>query len=409
MKNQLLFLIAAILSLNGYSQISFENGYYIDNNNQKIDCLIKNMDWLNNPTEFEYKLSENSEPQIATAASVKEFGVNNLSKYINRTVNIDRTGGVLNNLGYEKNPVFNKETLFLKVLVESKSNLYEYIDGNLRIYFYTKEDSNIEQLISKNYKISDGKIGKNNSFRQQLWNDLKCPNFKLSKIERINYNKNELVKFFTEYSQCHNDELIDFEPKQKRDAFNLTIRPRLNNSSSAVTSAVSYSRNTNLGSKMGFGAGLEAEIILPFNKNKWAIALEPTYQSFKSEKTINNVSNVSGGILITSIDYSSIEVPLSLRHYLFLNKDSKLFINASYVFDFNSKSSYVELRRADNSILNTLEVKTSYNLAFGIGYKLYDTYSVEMRYLTSRELLGGYNSWSADYKTLSIILGYSLF
>ena len=71
-----------MLSFNSYSQISFEKGYYIDNDNKKINCLIKNIDWMNNPTEFEYKLPENDNSKRITIRSVKEFGVYNSSKYI---------------------------------------------------------------------------------------------------------------------------------------------------------------------------------------------------------------------------------------------------------------------------------------------------------------------------------------
>ena len=53
-----LFLVFPILATNCCAQISFEKGYYIDNSNQKVDCLIKNVDWKNNPTSFEYKLSD---------------------------------------------------------------------------------------------------------------------------------------------------------------------------------------------------------------------------------------------------------------------------------------------------------------------------------------------------------------
>ena len=47
--------------MNCFAQISFEKGYFINNANQKTNCLIKNQDWKDNPTEFEYKLDENSE------------------------------------------------------------------------------------------------------------------------------------------------------------------------------------------------------------------------------------------------------------------------------------------------------------------------------------------------------------
>jgi hypothetical protein len=337
MKKRILFLFITVLSLNCYSQISFEKGYYIDNTNQKINCLIKNIDWKNNPTEFEYQLSENSESKKTTIKSIKEFGIDNISKYVRSTVNIDRSSESINNLSNDKNPVFQEEELFLKVLVEGKATLYQYIDSNLKRFFYNKENSNIEQLIFKSYKTTDNNVGKNNKFKQQLWVDLKCPNFKMSKIENVQYKKNSLVRFFTEYSKCYNNELINFEPKQKRDIFNLTIRPRINSSSLTIPNSVFNSRDIDFENKIGFGFGLEAEFILPFNKNKWAIAIEPTYQSFKSKKT-TNVTNVSGGVLIASVDYSSIEVPVSLRHYFFLNNSSKIFINASYIFDLSSKS-----------------------------------------------------------------------
>ena len=401
MNKQLLFLLIAILSLNCYSQISFEKGYYIDNANQKTNCFIRNIDWANNPTKFEYKLFENGESKKATIKSIKEFSIYSISKYIRSTVNIDRSSENINKLSTDRNPIFNEEELFLKVLVEGKSNLYEYTDGNLNRYFYTKANSDIEQLIFKSYKTIEITVGKNNRFRQQLLFNLKCPNFKMSKIESINYNKNDLVHFFTEYSECHNNDLVNFEIKQKKDLFNLTIRPRLNSSSLKIQN--STSNYIGFENKTKFGFGFEAEFILNFNKNKWAIAFEPTYQSFKSEKT-TNVNNVSGGILIAEVDYNIIEVPVSLRYYLFLNKNSKIFINASFIFALNSKSS-IEFKRADNSSLNSLEIATRNNLAFGIGYKLYDKYSLEVRYLSGREIL----NLNSDYRTSSIIFGYSLF
>jgi len=189
--------------------------------------------------------------------------------------------------------------------------------------------------------------------------------------------------------------------------FNLTIRPRLNSSSLTLQNSVSNSRDIDFENKTGLGFGLEVEFILPFNKNKWAIAIEPTYQNFKSEKT-TVVSNVSGGKLTTNVDYSSIEIPVSIRHYFFLNEDSKIFVNASVLFDFSSKSS-IEFTRDDGSNLSSLEIDTRNNLAMGVGYKQHDKYSLEIRYQTSKEILEGYSSWSSDYKTFSVIFGYSLF
>lgn len=319
MKKQLLIIFITVLSAHCYSQIYFEKGYYIDNENKKTNCLIKNLDWGSTPTKFEYKLIENGQSKIKTIESVKEFGIYNVSKYIKDSVNIDRSSENINKLSNDKNPILKKDQLFLKVLIEGKANLYEYTDRNLKKYFYNKENSNIEQLIFKSYKTYDNEIRENNRFRQQLWNDLKCPNYRMSRIKSVNYDKTDLVSLFIEYNQCYNHEITNYDEKQKRDLFNLNIRPHINSSTLTVQSPSSILTSIESENKFGLGFGIEAEFILSFNKKKWAIVVEPTYQSYKYKKTTNSI-NFEGGVLITEVNYSSIEIPLGLRHFFFQRK-----------------------------------------------------------------------------------------
>lgn len=407
MKKQILIILIAILSIQGYSQITYKKGYFIQNNDKKIECWIKNIDWKNNPTEFKYKLSENSEQTKGTIEQVKEFGIFNNSKYIRNNVNIDRSSKNLNNLSNNRNPIFKKEKLFLKVLIEGKSNLYGYFENNLKRYFYKIENSTIKQLICKSYKTLDNHINENNEFRQQLWNDLKCPSIDINKIKSIDYTKKDLIKFFTLYNNCHDTDIINFEKKEKKDFFNLTFRPRINSSSLTMTENYSLtSLKTDYGNKTGLGIGIELEFILPFNNDKWGILIEPTYQNFKYKKT-TQTNEVFGGELTDEVDYSSIEIPVSLRYYVLFNKKSKIFVNASIVTDFSLKSSF-EFTRKDGSTINSLEIESNNNLAMGFGYKYNDKYSFEIRYQTSREILEKYSAINTDFKTLSIIFGYSL-
>ena len=60
MKKLLLILLAFTLQLFS-AQIKFEKGYLITNNGERKEILIKNKDWLNNPTEFTYKIAESTE------------------------------------------------------------------------------------------------------------------------------------------------------------------------------------------------------------------------------------------------------------------------------------------------------------------------------------------------------------
>jgi hypothetical protein len=406
MKRHLVFLaLFTMYSVQSFSQIQFENGYFINESGQKIECLIKNVDWKNNPTEFEYKMSEDAAVQKASISTVKEFGINGFPKNIRASVKIDRSSDLMNKMGSDKNPIFQEETLFLKVLIESKASLFVYEDGNLTRYFYSLSDSEIKQLVYKKYLVDNIALAENNAFRQQLFTDLKCQGMTLNDVKNLIYAKKDLEGFFTKYNRCANAGIADQAPKQTRDFFNLSLRPGLNYSSLAMSNSINRFLNIDFGNELGFRFGIEAEFILPFNRNKWALIVEPTYQQFKSEKI--HQPNANNTFFIEA-NYSSIELPIGVRHYFFLNEDSKIFVNVSGIFDLSIGSSDIKILRSDQSTIFSLEIDSEFNAGLGIGYK-YKNYSLEMRYLTNREILNGYAYWDSDYNTVSVIFGYSVF
>ena len=165
MKKQLLIL-TVLLSLITNAQIIFEKGYYITNDDKKIDCFIKNNDWKYNPSEFDYQLYLGAEIKKASIENVKEFGIDGYSKYIRAKVKTDRSSQKLKQLTYEKNPTLKEEILFLKPLIEGSHSLYEYEDPISQTYFYAKEDGIIETLIYKKYLRSKFEIAENIQFKR---------------------------------------------------------------------------------------------------------------------------------------------------------------------------------------------------------------------------------------------------
>lgn len=207
-KQLLLIALFTILCAESYSQIIFENGYFIDESNNKIECLIKNVDWKNNPTEFEYKFSQNDTVHKATFKTVKEFGIYNVSKYIRAKTNIDKSSEQIDKMSSERNPNFQEELLFLKVLIEGKASLFLYIDGNLTRFFYKLNDSEIQQLVYKRYLIDDT-ILENNSFKQELFLKLKCEEIVLNDIKNLRYSNRDLEKLFIKYNKCTGSDYIN--------------------------------------------------------------------------------------------------------------------------------------------------------------------------------------------------------
>lgn len=375
MKKKILLLLTVILAINTYSQINFEKGYYIDNSNQKINCFIKNIDWYNNPTEFEYKLTEESDFKKTTIRNVKEFGIDSISKYVRSKVKIDRSEENFNyNTSSIKEPKLKEETLFLKVLIEGKSNLYEFNDKSLKRFFYSKADASIEQLIYKLYKLSD-KVLQNNKYKQQLWYDLKCENFEINDYEKIDYTKSELVDFFVKYNECHHSNFINFEKKGKKKMLHLSIKPGFNTSSSNKIIDPFRPR-----------IGVEAEFTLPFNKGKWAIVVEPNYQFFETSAKQH--------------PFNGFEFPIGIRHYSFLKNNSKIFFNVLYNIGIAPKTSNLSTTNFEVSNLNIFDI--------GIGFKKNDKYSLELRYLYERPFSKDIvNAYGVD--SLSLIFGYTFF
>ena len=403
MKRRIQLLAFCILTgIQAFSQIVYEKGYFVNESGERTGCLIRNVDWKSNPTGFEYKLTPDGQAQKASIETVKEFGVEGASRFVRRTVQIDRSPWEANRLSSDRHPKFSTEQLFLKVLIEGKATLYFYRDANLVRFFYKVDDSEVKQLVSRRYLVEEA-IEVDNSFRQQLFIDLKCRSIGVEDLEGLRYDKRELMPLFIEFNECSNSEYVSYEVNKKKDLFNLSLRPGLNYSGLSMTT--SDLQEVDFDKEFGFRFGVETEFILPYNKNKWAIIAEPTYQSFTAVNS--SEASVVGGIRIGEADYQSIEIPVGVRHYFFLNGRSKLFADVSYMFDFDTNSS-VTFRRNDGSVLYALEVKTRSNIAFGAGYKYGDRYSLSMRYQTGREILSDYLGWSSRYKTLSVIFGYSL-
>ena len=411
-KPLLSLLLFVVLTFNSYSQIKFEKGYFIDNNGNRTECLIKNSDWASNPNNFEYRLTENSEVITATTKTIEEFGFSG-EKYKRFLVNIDRSSEQTSKLSNTKNPEFKEETLFLKLLIEGDANLYFFEDTSLVRYFYSVNTSEVTQLVYKSYLAPDSKLGTNNTYKQQLWSDLKCKTITLNDVRNTDYKKNDLVDFFVKYNSCVDSDFkyVNIE-KDNKILFKVNIRPGLSISSLSISTKPPFgSRKTaEFDNKMTLRLGLEGELILPFNKNKWTLFLEPTYQQFKGEKVFSYYQSPSLPITATAVaDYRSIDVPIGIRHYFFLNDNSKIFMNAAYVFNMNLDPELKYTINYENKITYQLKERSNENLALGLGYNHNNKYSVELRYGLSRNIIYDDPFWNSDYTTFSIIFGYNLF
>ncbi len=411
MKKILLFFVIILFTTAVYSQNNFKKGYFINEKGDKIECLIYDKDWKYNPTSIEYKLSENSKIQEASIDRIQEFGIYSGETFVRSTVKMDRSSTKIINLSDNRNPEFKENTLFLKILVNGKASLYSYQEEGLFRYFYDTDTIDITQLIYKKYLYSaidgiyrkDNQIGENNQFRQQLYTTLKCEEMSRRDYENLNYTRKDLVDFFVKYNQCINADYTKI--KRKKVDFNLNIRPGIVFVKPfEIINTISNARNVKIndGSQI-FRIGLEAEVILPFNNNKWSIIVEPTYRTFSGAKDYDSQLTVTSDRV--EVDYTSLELPVGVRHSFFLGKNTQLFLNASAFFEIqlDSKITYISSNPIQFPISNFI----SYTIGGGVKYS---DFSLELRYLPPRNLLFSSTIYyQADYSNFSLIVGYTLF
>jgi hypothetical protein len=397
-----LILILSFYSLGGYCQISFEEGYILTIEDEKITCEIKNLDWRNQPKELKYKLSSSSDVKRISIDSIKEFGINQAKKMIKAIVNIDVSNSNISMLTSSRAPMFLEKEVLLNVLVEGNASLFTYQSNGLTKFFYNVDDSKIEQLIFKKYINSKKEIVENNSFRQQLRNDLKCQSIYLFQFEKLIYSETNLVELFTLFNSCDDADYTNFDQKKERDLFNLNIRPGLATSSLSLNYELSNTGNVNFDGGLLFRYAIESEFVMPFNKNKWSVIFEPSLSRYESLKF--------NDFFLVNADYKSFEISVGLRHYLFLNDNSKFFFNVNYS-NVVATNSYIRFKDAVDLQLESgagLKLVAGNNFALGVGYKKNKS-SFEFRYGHNRELLTNNFNWNATYRTYSLIMGYSIF
>lgn len=396
-----LFFVSASTS----AQIKFEKGYFITNEGQRTECLIRNADWKNNPKKFTYKLADSDDPQKATIEAVKEFAVYEGDKFIRAAVKIDISDNDVQQLTTNKAPVWAADTLFLKVLVEGRASLYCYEKNTETKFFYTAPDVPVSQLIYKKYLMRNVQhendpsktrdiAADNNTYLTQLWEDVSCSNTQSLDYTAIKYTLKDLEKYFISYNSCF-DAPMTVITKPKKGSFNLKVTPGIDIASFSMVNPLISAFDYSFEARPDFHIGIESEFILPYNKSKWGIVFSPEFQNFNFDKEKNDKD---ASAKITTIDF-----PIGLRHYFFLNECRKIFLNAFYI---SKLSVSFKSRITHNDMQLNYYPDNSYS--GGIGMED-NRFSAEIRYYAKRKIVGRYLYWDSNLNKFSFLIGYKLF
>lgn len=412
MKTKILALLL-LISFSSISQISYQKGYYIDNNNNRIEGFVKNYDWKNNPTSFEFKRNSDFKNETIDIASSKEFGVDDSVIFVKFQVEIERSSERTGTIGYKKDPVFSNETLFLKLIVNGKNKLYSYYDSGIEKFFYSTETVPTKQLVfikfmidrnairdNDEYKdLESGSVLLNESYKKQLWLDVRCQEDLSTEPSNVRYNMDDLSKYFISINKCNGDKTQEQVFKRKKSIFSIKAVTLMSKSSIDFKG---LSKEGSFPEATSFGLGAELEVLFPFSDYKWSLFLEPTFGSYSGDTTIpygfNNSLNQK-----VSVKINYIAAPIGLRYYMRLNKNSKLFLSSGLNIKNISSGTGIDFELyPDIHIANI-----TYNFFFSAGLKYKKIYA-ELRYYTTHNLTDESIS-NASFSQTSLLLKYEIF
>lgn len=390
-----ILLFTLIYSVNISSQINFEKGYFITNENIKTECLIKNYNWINIPNEIEYKFNETSEILKGDIIEINEFKIYNTDHYYKKlTFLFD-----FNEKGKEEN--IKRITSFLKVLVEGKTSLYQY-NGNT--YLYQNNFSEIKQLVYKKYINDKNIMFEDFNFRKEIYNNLRCKE-NTTNIRSLKYKKKDLINFFKNYNICQNEIFEIFPPKRKKTKFLFNIHGGIGtfNSkaefigsytfSSPITNDVTYTGidNIDFGNNTSTNFGFETEIILPIHRYKWSFFISPNYNILKASN-YQKFDYLYGSTYDLNIKINNtyfIEIPIGFKHYFYFNKNSKFNLGMGYnLIYLTNGDDLLEIKNIDgiSAQPSSNDITSSNYISIVTGYSYKEKFSISLNYYPTRKL-----------------------
>lgn len=374
------------------AQISFERGYFIDNNDQKIECTIENQDWLRNPTSFKYRLADDTQTHEGTLAEVKEFVAGN-NTFVRFEVRMDTSSQDLRQLSVNRDPEWDTRIVFLKLIVNGSGKLYKYRDRLLELFFFSVDNSPVEQLVYKKVKLppnaevvraykQSAEFIDNLAYKAQLLARVSCGD-PAKLIDWTQYRESMLTRYFETYNACRGD------VKTRAD------KGFLNTLSATV--GWDFARMHIYEQWFGFSEasepdpgiqlGIASEVPLPFNKGKWSVFIQPTFQTSLG--------------LNDHRSHRSLEIPAGIRHYFYL-KNTALYINGLLVLDVPFR--YHVMETAPYQLDLTLSNDPVGGVAAGGGLRFWRM-TVEGRYYGKRR---HYYGLTYEYTKFSVLTSFRL-
>ncbi|SMO44821.1 hypothetical protein [Solitalea koreensis] len=251
-----------------------------------IQGLIDDRDWSKNPKLIKFHL--NGEINEYSPIQILAFGTDKES-YKSFITRIDFSPYKVNEM-IENDPIkYSIDTVFARLIIKSKSDLYYVKDLNAKEHFFINTQSEIEELeLQKGLINKNGRSGLivNEYYKVQLKNFMADQPKIASTIEQTNYNIPSMLILFNKYNQIYGGERKELSNKDKTKVELEAI----------VGISMNYASFQGIHYEDAFAAAKQKKSIkpligaalivyLPRNRKQWSIDNQINYTSYNAIKS----------------------------------------------------------------------------------------------------------------------------
>jgi hypothetical protein len=397
-KKYLFGIIALLFVQYGYSQYRFESGYYISNDGTRIECLIEKKEWASWSNEF-FNASINDSLKRIEIANVKEFGIDNKLKFITQEVQIERSSNDIEKLDRSRDFIFKKERILLKVILEGDLSLYQYLDTDVKKFFFKTPNGDIEQLKHKRYidKNYGDRMILNEvvEYRNQLKENFKCANYD---FDKLNYELRSIRKYVLNQNKCANSE-VKFLAKH-------LVQPRLAVSASVglniSTLDVTRARTNFTLNSIDPSFGTDLDFLIPTTTGDIEINFKAYYSSFSAKDEVDFGTSTAREV---QVDYSEISLSIGGGYRFYI--DNNISLTFGGAFNYPILLDDVKYTEAISN-LNLFSEQSNPFVSISAGLHI-KRISFRVESQSNRIIMSDTNNFLVDLSRILLRIGYEIF
>ena len=411
----LTFILTLFICVAAQAQSRFKDGYYVTNSGERIECLIRDENWLASPKRIRYKRNETDEIKQLEMETIQEFGLTAGDVYKKTTSPLILSSTKRGQL--DETPAFNPEerTVMVKQLLGGEIALFEYFDQSILNYLIQIGDGPMEVLRYKKYSELGYEISENNQYRNQLLRLLPCQTLNIQGLE---YKARSIIELIQAYKKCTG--MVDGNQNQdvtgnRKGSFNFKLWAGIQATDFQYVERIGPPTIILPGMLAGnivvdfedklvpkFGVGVEK--ILGFNNNKWSAFATMTFMQYQTDQ----IENIFDEPVFYEVKITRLENYLGLRHYMFVSPASSIFFEAGATVDLDFNS-FVMGELVANPLTDVDYEVRQLNLGagFGIGYSLNQTYYLRANYFLGENILSGFREGN-ELSRFSLLFGIKL-